>query len=108
MLVPESADWKLQGEYLDQIHWEWEGLNQATVIAFWVPRQLDTLPAFTTNVEFGLYAASGKVLLGCPHNAPKMRYLEELAARYHLPQFRTLPDLMQAAVARTQTAFGAL
>jgi len=106
VLVPELASGAVHDSYDHQIHWEWEALNMATVVVFWVPRDLETLPAFTTNVEFGALIASGKVVFGFPEGAPKMRYLEELAARYGVPTYPTLPDTLMAAVRRTQAPFG--
>jgi len=101
VFIPEDAgEGGLSASYEDQIHWEWACLERADAIAFWVPRELKTLPGFTTNVEFGLYCRSGKVLLGAPVGAPKMRYLEMLAGVCNIPVFRDLTDLLRAAVAR--------
>ena len=58
VLVPERSDWQAKFDYLDQVEWEFVGLERATVIAFWVPRNLDTLPGFTTHVEFDRYRVS--------------------------------------------------
>ncbi|HVI00101.1 MAG TPA: nucleoside 2-deoxyribosyltransferase domain-containing protein, partial [Enhygromyxa sp.] len=51
VFVPEDADGNARFDYTDQIDWESEGLALADVIVFWIPRDLDTLPGFTTNVE---------------------------------------------------------
>lgn len=91
--------------YDKQIQWEWEALNQATVVIFWVPRKLKDMPAFTTNTEFGLLAGSSKLLLGFPQDAEKMRYLDRLAQRYQIPVFETLQELLSAAVSRTQDPY---
>jgi hypothetical protein len=56
--------------YLDQVEWEYAGLESCTAVAFWVPRQLPTLPGFTTNVEFGRYVDSGRCVYGRPDGAP--------------------------------------
>ena len=102
VMVPEqNGDWRLD-EYDHQILWEWEGLATATVIVFWVPRELATMPAFTTNVEFGLFAAQQKAVLGYPKGAPKMGYLDRLARRYQLPVFSTLDETLKAAIERTR------
>lgn len=106
VFVPEAADWAPHDHYDDQVHWEWEALNQATVVVFWVPRDMATLPAFTTNVEFGLLVASGKVVLGFPEGAPKMRYLEKLGARFGLTPFKTLQGTLEAAVKKATGVFG--
>tara|TARA_Y100000034_G_scaffold117534_1_gene157103 strand:- start:86 stop:562 length:477 start_codon:yes stop_codon:yes gene_type:complete len=79
VLVPERNDEERSTTYIDQIEWEQEGLeacSQFGCIAAWVPRELETMPAFTTNVEFGLYVESGHLLYGRPANAPKTRYLD--------------------------------
>ena len=63
-----------------QTDWEWEALDKASVIMFWIPRELPDMPAFTTNVEFGRYTALApqKIILGYPKEAAKMRYLDYL------------------------------
>ncbi len=81
VLIPERKDWQVRFEYLDQVEWEHAGLEAAGVIAFWVPRDLATLPGFTTNVEFGRYVGSGRVVYGRPDQAPKNRYLDWLYQR---------------------------
>ena len=53
--VPEYSSWKPKTDYVDQAMWERIGLSNATIIAFWIPRHLPDMPAFTTNVEFGYY-----------------------------------------------------
>jgi hypothetical protein len=68
--------------YLDQVEWEYECLELSDLIVFWVPRDLKKLPGFTTNVEFGRYIASGKVLYGRPYEAPKTRYLDRLYKKF--------------------------
>ena len=69
------------------------------MVVFWVPRDLDTMPGFTTNVEFGLSVASGKhIVLGYPEGAPKMSYLRTLADKFDMPVFKHLDlTLVEAA-----------
>lgn len=106
VLVPEAADGKPHDDYDRQISWEWEALNQATIVVFWVPRELIAMPAFTTNVEFGFLVASGKLVLGAPTSASKMTYLHALAARYNVPVFNSLFDTLIEAVDRTKSPYG--
>jgi hypothetical protein len=81
--------------------WERKGLDNATCIVFWIPRDIETLPAFTTNVEFGEYVATrgDRVAYGRPDQAPKMRYLDWL---FYYKQKRkpcnTLEDTLIEAV----------
>lgn len=90
VFIPENEGGGFSGTYDAQIEWEWAALEHATTILFWVPRELDTMPAFTTNVEFGMYCKSGKVVLGYPENAPKMKYLHALANRENIKVYHSL------------------
>jgi 8-oxo-dGTP pyrophosphatase MutT (NUDIX family) len=99
VFVPEDASGSVRGDYDDQIEWELTGLRRADCVLFWVPRDLGTMPAFTTNVEFGLFASSGRAVLGAPPDAPKLRYLRELAARHHVPSLDSLEAAVDAAIA---------
>ena len=76
--VPEYSTWKPKADYVDQAEWEREALSNASVITFWIPRTLPDMPAFTTNVEFGYWIHSGKVLYGRPDDAKKIKYLDWL------------------------------
>ncbi len=91
VFVPEYRD-AAPGEvdYKERIDWETEGLNRADCIVFWVPRNLKTMPAFTTNVEFGAWTSSGKVIFGAPADAPKNRHLELKADEMSVPRLQTL------------------
>lgn len=80
VFVPETADGWWHNNYDAQCEWEHEYLNEADWIAFWVPRNLETMPAFTTNIEFGYWMAENpdKVIYGRPDGAPKTKYLDWL------------------------------
>lgn len=80
VMVPERKDWAAQFDYNDQIEWEQTCMNSCGDIAFWVPRDLETMPAFTTNVEFGYWMGREpyKVRYGRPEGAPNTRYLDAM------------------------------
>jgi hypothetical protein len=60
VLVPECRDWTARFDYLDQVEWEFAGLEAATVLAFWVPRDLEALPASPrTSSSAGTPARAG-------------------------------------------------
>jgi len=63
-------------DYETQVQWEWNALTFCTLVLFWVPRDLHRMPAFTTNVEFGMFVESDKIVYGRPEGAPKTRYLD--------------------------------
>ena len=98
VLVPERSDWAVKFDYIDQIEWELDGMRHASVIAFWVPRDMATMPALTTNVEFGLNVRSMKALYGRPEGAPHTRYLDYLYTKYTgATPISSLVRLMEAA-----------
>ncbi len=103
VLVPEErpdADGtvRYKGDYNDQVAWETEGLEKAAAILTWVPRDLETMPAFTTNVEFGMWLNSGKMVFGAPLEAPKNTYLRWHAERAGISSSVTLPETVDAAL----------
>lgn len=85
-----------------QYDWEDFHLNSASCILFWIPRDLKTLPAFTTNIEWGKWHDSGKVVLGAPLNAPKMSYIRYDAAKCAVPIEDELGDAIQTAIAMSE------
>jgi len=87
-------------DYDKQVEWEKKWLNASDLIVFWVPRDLKKLPGFTTNVEYGMWLRSGKVLLGSPEDADKMQYLEWWADQEGVPNYHDLDELLEAAVKR--------
>lgn len=78
VFVPEYRSWETKFDYMRQVEWEWEGLENCDAIAFWVPRDLITMPAFTTNVEFGSYVRSGRAYYGRPDGCSGNSYLDWL------------------------------
>lgn len=98
VFIPEPRDQKWHKDYDRQVNWEEDFLNMADCIVFWVPRELETMPAFTTNVEFGAWCESGKVVFGAPPDAPKNTYLKHYATKYNIPSAETLEETLDAAL----------
>ena len=98
VFVPEDSQAAPSFDYMHQVEWEEKGLNLADAIVFWIPRDLDTLPGFTTNIEWGAWCDSGKVVLGAPDGAPKLAYLEHYANKYHAPIATTLQQTLIDAI----------
>ncbi len=78
--VPERKDWSIKFTYEDQVGWELDCLERCGAIAFWIPRNMETMPALTTNVEFGywLVKKTYRVFYGRPEEAVSVRYLDYL------------------------------
>ena len=98
VFTPEPRDGKWQGEYTDQVEWEEQCLHMADCILFWIPRDLETMPAFTTNTEWGVWQNSGKVVLGAPSEAAKVRYQQYYAKKLEVPTADTLSGIVEAAI----------
>src|SRR5208283_3031461 len=105
VFVPEGRDGQFKMDYDDQIAWEEKYLNVSDCIVFWVPRDLSLdsqdfpkMAAFTTNIEWGTWASSGKVVLGAPEDAEKMAYLKHYAEEFKVPFSDTLTDALRAAM----------
>lgn len=90
-------------DYITQISWEEEHLKKADLILFWIPRDMNTLPGLTTNIEWGRWESSGKVVLGYPSESDHMRYIAHYAEKYKVPTFSTLEDTLGKAVALLKT-----
>lgn len=71
---PEHGTWS---NYNDVIEWEHSYLEMADVILFWIPRDIDNrILGLTSNVEFGMYLNSGRIVYGRPDNADNVRYMD--------------------------------
>jgi hypothetical protein len=106
VLVPESRGGLRAEHYDDQFAWETAARAAATVVVFWIPRDLNTLPGFTTNVEFGHDVTTGRVVLGCPPDCPnpeRNRYLIALARHYGVPVRDTLRTTLACALDRLRS-----
>ena len=98
VLIPEKRNPEDGYDYDNQIYWEEEALESADLILFWIPRDLETMPGFTTNNEYGEWMKSGKVILAYPEGAPKMRYMHKKAVKYHIPIFHDMKETAEGVV----------
>tara|TARA_Y100000310_G_scaffold91693_5_gene89179 strand:- start:4195 stop:4701 length:507 start_codon:yes stop_codon:yes gene_type:complete len=114
VIIPETKDWGWHGDWDFQVEWEEEGLRVADVIVFWVPRDLTVHTAvavdesadaaigfggFTTNIEFGRWMDSGKVVFGAPKGAPKTGYMRYYCRKLAIPMSERLDVVLQGATA---------
>ncbi len=109
VFVPEGRDGQFKMDYDDQVGWEEKYLNVADCIVFWVPRDLEPdskgypkMAAFTTNVEFGTWQSSGKIVFGAPPKATKNGYLKHYAEKFNAPVAETLVETLDDAMAMVE------
>lgn len=80
-----DASWRQsidEPKFRAQVEWELDGLDRATAIAMWFE---PTTRSPITLLELGLYARSGKVIVGCPHGFWRRGNLEVVCARFGVP-----------------------
>lgn len=102
LFIPEP----FAGNYVQQIDWEEYHLEIASCIMFWIPRDMKELPALTTNIEFGEWMKSGKVVLGYPHDAVSMDYLAHKAHKYGVPTVFSLEETVRLAIIMAKRKLG--
>ncbi len=80
--------------------WEWEqqALEAANVIAFWVPREMNAMPGLTTNIEFGMWMMSGKIVFGAPPSACDVGYMRYVCENQKIAKADTLHGVLHLAV----------
>ncbi len=96
--LPRAGGWSHSYDF--QVEWENTYMQMADQIVFWVPREMSTLPGFITNVEFGMWYKSGKIVLGYPIEAQKMRYLVHHAQEQFVPISNSLKETLELAIGR--------
>lgn len=101
--IPEKREKIEEFSYIEQVEWEEWALERADLIIFWVPRELSKMPAFTTNIEFGEWMKSGKVVLGYPESAVKMKYMRHKAEVNKIPVYNTMDALADRVVKISNT-----
>lgn len=96
VLVPENP---LGVDYFnaeEQYEWEKSAMNIADDIVFWIPRNMETMPGLTTNIEFGYWLAKNpsKIILGYPLDAENMKYIHYHCRQNDIPVFKDLRELL--------------
>ena len=88
--------------YDGQVQWEVDALNASDVIIFWIPRDMEKLPALTTNIESGEWMHSGKIIVGAPESAVKMDYISSRCSMESIPFVDTLQGCVYSAASMVE------
>lgn len=101
LYVPVRRDGYVVDGNSNVIDWEMEAMETAKVVLFWIPRQFPDLLGLTSNVEFGRYLNSGKIVYGRPQDAYMMDYLDILYEKnYNEKPCENLEELVKRAISR--------
>lgn len=92
--LPENRIIGSPYDFDTQISWEVSGLKRANLIVFWIPRNLKDMPAFTTNIEFGEFMHSGKIVVGFPPESVNNRYIKKRCEMHDIPLFHTIEEIV--------------
>jgi len=103
IIVPEPESGEPWADYIDVVEWEDHYLKAADKILFWIPRSISKeIYGFTSNVEFGKYLSSGKIIYGRPSDSDKNNYLDYWYKKlYSYDPFNTLRSLLIASTNHT-------
>ena len=97
--VPEYSTGEPMSDYIAQVEWERKALLNASVIVFWIPRKIPEMMALTTNVEFGYYLHTRKIIYGRPEDSEKNKYLDWLYEEdTKLKPFESLYETLNTAL----------
>ena len=98
IFIPEAREGKNYPEYNKQIEWEQQMLDACDCILFWIPRNMKTLPALTTNIEWGKYQNSAKVVVGFPEDSEHNRYIKYECEKLQIDVNNSLEDTIESAI----------
>ena len=101
VFIPEARNGEKFPEYDDQIDWETQMLDCCDCILFWIPRELRSdfeMIALTTNIEWGKYQKSEKVVIGFPKESKKNKYIQYECDKLGIKVNSTLEDTIKNAI----------
>ena len=84
-------------KFREQVEWELDGLDRADVIAMWF---MPGTKSPITLLELGLYARSGKLLVGCPEGFWRKGNIEVVCRKFDVPLLDDWDMFLDAVRAR--------
>ena len=98
ILNPRREEWDNSWEqraddsrFAEQVGWELDMLDAADIVAMYLAPNTKSPVSL---LELGLCARSGKLRVCCPDGFWRKGNVEMVCARYHVPLFETLDDLI--------------
>lgn len=106
VLNPRRDDWDStwrqsieDPQFRAQVEWELDGLERADVVGMWFE---EASKSPVTLLELGLFARTGKVIVGCPAGFWRRGNLEVVCARFGIPLHATFDDFVAAVRERIE------
>lgn len=97
IFIPERQSGWDNVDYVEQVDWEMSALSKCNIILFWIPRNMETMPGLSTNLEFGLFLKDKdkKIMYGRPDTSENNRYLDKMFSEYrsNMPIYNDLAEL---------------
>lgn len=101
---PRRDDWdssweqKIENEkFAEQVNWELNAMERASVIVMYLSPETQSPISL---LELGLHAASGKLLVCCPEGFWRKGNVDVVCAKYGVPTFNTIEELVGAAIVK--------
>ena len=95
---PSTAAQRPQNlDFHAQVEWELQAMERADVVAMYLAPESH---APISLLELGLWARSGKLIVGCPDGYWKKGNVEMVCARYQVPLVGSLNELIHAVCVR--------
>ncbi|KAN0089033.1 hypothetical protein V8E51_019293 [Hyaloscypha variabilis] len=98
LLNPHREDWNETWRedasfkpWAEQVKWELDGMEAADIMAVYFGRKTE---APITLMELGLWARSGKCVVGCSENYPKKGNVKAVCERYGIECVGTVGELI--------------
>ena len=97
--IPEKQNKKVVEGDLDETNWEINAMTNAKKIVFWIPRKFPDMLGLTTNIEFGMWLSSSKILYGRPDDSYMNEYLDLMYEKYYNKKpYNDLYELLKDAI----------
>ena len=99
VIVPQSLNERATLEADEQqLSWEFQAQCLANVLLFWVPRNPIDMLGLTTNLEWGMWYSTGKVVIGIPPEATMTLPMRHAAHRAGIKVCDTLDGTVRRAL----------
>jgi hypothetical protein len=106
LLSPEDKEGFIKEPvYAEQVEWEHHAMNRATCIMFWVARSFPDMMGLTTNIEWGMWGAHIKTVLGAPLMADKVKYMFYWADKMKRFSSRDLTETIKYSISLTDDLY---